>query len=1293
VPEQPGPKTHAHPSRREPAHAPRRERRPPPVVPDLPGYAELQVASNFSFLRGASHPDELVDQAAKMGYAAVAITDVNTLAGVVRGRVAARDGGVPFVVGCRLELRRGGAADWPRGKVKKKGTPPEEPALSLLVYPTDRASYGRLCRLLTRGKRRAPKGECWLGFEDLAEFQEGLLAIALPPEGQEAFGEGFARRLEDLRGLFDLDRLSLASSCLHGPDDERRLERLAALAREHRIPLVATNDVHYHIPRRRPVQDVLVCIRHTCTIREAGFRLFPHGERHLKGPEEMARLFARYPQALQRTVEIARRASGFSLDELRYEYPREVCPDGLSPMAYLRKLTWEGVVRRFAEEEKGQGHTGGRAGAEAQGESRESSLPHRIPPSLHPSTPSATVPSPVILRLEHEFELIESLDYAKYFLTVNDIVRQARSLGILCQGRGAAANSAVCYYLGITAVDPMRIDMLFERFVSKERNEPPDIDIDFEHERREEVIQYIYGKYGRDRAALCAEVISYRGRSAIRDVGKAMGLSLDLVDRMARQIDWWDGGLASDDRLAELGLDPRDATIRMTLSLAREILGFPRHLSQHVGGFVITQSALEETVPIENAAMPDRTVIEWDKDDIDAMGMLKVDCLGLGMLTALARCLAMVNQKASRCQDVEVPRGSGAGTIVFQSSLSQETSNGSDPLVPGPHCLAERQGAEQEDLSRDREDASLGAFRADGADAASRRLDPLEYRRGIQPQDRGGAHPRAADRVGIAGRTLHAVGDRDRAGDDPQRPDHSGIDGRSGPAAFRAHSESGYTEERVNPVFRSAPRHLDTSTPPLRLDTIPPEDPAVYDMICRADTVGVFQIESRAQMSMLPRLRPRSFYDLVIEVAIVRPGPIQGDMVHPYLRRRNGEEPVEYVSPAVRGVLEKTLGVPLFQEQCMALAIKAAGFTPGEADQLRRAMAAWKRKGEQIHRFGQRLIEGMLARGIPREFAERCFEQIKGFSEYGFPESHAASFALLVYASAWLKCHHPAEFTAALLNSQPMGFYAPAQLVRDAREHGVEVRPIDVNHSRWDCTIEGGALRLGLRLAQGIGEEQGGRIEKALAGHGPSPTMLALWRRSGAKVSTLRKLAAADAFGSMGLTRQEALWHARQLRDDRLPLFEGAPEMQEPAPLPAVGQRRQVVLDYASTGLSLKAHPVAFVRERLKALGAVPCEDLRDPARTPDGRPVAVGGLVLVRQRPGTASGVTFMTLEDETGIANLVVWRDIYERFRHQAASRLLVAKGRVQRQGDVVHITVAALRGMDPEAQDLDVRSRDFH
>jgi len=1089
VPEDnPTPKLHAHPIRRigiEPIGS-------SPTAISTTAYAELHVSSNFSFLRGASHPDELVDAARAAGCHSIAITDLHSLAGVVRAHVAAKAIGLPLVVGTRIEVAWNGVT------------------ISLLLYPTCRESYGGLCKLLTAGKRAAPKGQCRLTLHDVVMHQAGVLCVVVPPvdDGHAVnlpriMGESFVDLLAGLSRSFDDDRLSLAASRLYGPDDGAVLDLLSRISLHTGVPLVATNDVHYHTPARRALQDVLTCIRHGTTLNEAGPLLLPSSERFIKGPHEMRRLFASLPRAVDRSVAIADRALGFSLDQLRYEYPEEVCPPGLSPMLHLRQLVKEGIER------------------ESDGE------------------PVRTLPANV----EHELRLIEELGYAKYFLTCHDIVRFARSRGILCQGRGAAANSAVCFHLGITSVDPSRVDLLFERFVSKERNEPPDIDIDFEHERREEVIQYIYTKYGRNRAALVCEVISYRGRSAVREVGKAMGLSLDLVDRLAKQLDWWQSGPPRRESILEHGLDPDDPTIARVLHITAELLGFPRHLSQHVGGFVITQRPLDETCPIENARMADRTVIEWDKDDIDAMGMLKIDCLALGMLTAISRAFAMIDRW-----------------------------------------------------------------------------------KGAQPAS----------------------------------------------AAERA----------------------------LSLRSVPAEDPAVYEMFCKADTVGVFQIESRAQMSMLPRLRPRCWYDLVVEVAIVRPGPIQGDMVHPYLRRRQGLEPVTYPSRDVEHVLGKTLGVPLFQEQVMRLAVVGAGFSPGESDQLRRAMAAWKSKSNKLLAFRDRFIDGMTSRGYTLEFAERCFEQLKGFSGYGFPESHAASFAHIVYASGWIKHHHPAAFAAAIINSQPMGFYAPAQLVRDAREHGVEVRAVDVGASAWDCTLEAAhagspepALRLGFRLIKGFQQPHADAIARANRSRGPFRDVTSLWRAcdefGGVPVAALRRLAQADAFLSMGLSRRQALWQVRGLSDVRLPLFEQAAADHDPppaadihpptlrpspeswAPLPVAPPHKEVLHDYIATGLSIKAHPISFLRDHLDRKRLVTADSLRDPSHTPHGRSVGVAGVVLCRQRPGTASGILFMTLEDETGVANLIIRPKVYEVYRKAARHSVCIAAwGRVERASGVTHL-----------------------
>ena len=1014
-------------------------------------YAELQAMSNFTFLEGASHPEELVETAKALHLDAIAVTDRNSLAGIVRAHVAAKEAKIQLVVGARLDL---------------------DADVCVLSYPKSRAAYGRLSRLITLGRRRSPKGECQLTRADLYEHGEGQVFVLLPPAAQ-APDDRFAATLQDFANRFPGD-CYLAAHHLYRGDDARRIEALAGLAAACGVPLVATNDVRMHVSSRRALADVLTCIRGKCTIGTAGFRLAANAERHLKSAAEMARLFRGHEDALERSVEIAERCR-FSLDELRYEYPDEIEGFGESVQARLERLTWEGARSRYPR----------------------------------------GVPEKIRALLEHELKLVERLDYAPYFLTVHDIVRFARSKDILCQGRGSAANSAVCYCLGITAVDPERNDLLFERFISAARNEPPDIDVDFEHERREEVIQYIYGKYGRDRAGLAATVIHYRPKSAVRDVGKAMGLSLDAVGALASDI----GGRGGRDeeletRVRELGLDPDERTLSMVLDLAGSLIGFPRHLSQHVGGFVITRGPLSEVVPIENAAMADRTVIEWDKDDLDALGILKIDVLGLGMLTCIRKCFALLRE---------------------------------------------------------------------------------------------------------------------------------------------------------------------TGGPDLTLAAVPAEDPAVYEMLSRADSVGVFQVESRAQMSFLPRMKPKNFYDLVIEVAIIRPGPIQGDMVHPYLRRRNGEENVVYPSEELRQVLEKTLGVPLFQEQAMRISIVAAGFTPEEADQLRRAMATFRRVG-LIHKFRAKMVEGMVARGYARDFAERCFHQIEGFGEYGFPESHAASFALLVYVSAWLKRHHPAAFACGLLNSQPMGFYAPAQIVRDASAHGVEVCPVDVNHSAWDCTLERAAsgalaLRLGFRQIKGFAASDAERLVAA-RGNGYTDAA-ALWRKSRLSPAALETLARADAMGSMGLKRREALWAVRGLPAAPMPLFAamGAEERDGEAEveLPEMPLGAEVIEDYSTLHLSLKCHPMALLREGFARQKAVPAARL---AEIPHGGKVATAGLVLVRQRPGSANGVIFMTLEDETSVANIIVWPTIYERFRRAVlTSRLVLVSGTLQREGIVIHVVAERL------------------
>jgi len=1252
-------------------------------------YAELQVTSNFSFLRGGSHPEEMVARGAELGCAAVAVTDINTLAGIVRGHAAAKELGVDFIVGCHLQVK--GALG-----VLAKGA--EAPPLSLLVYPTDRASYGRLCRMLTFGKRRAEKGKCDLTLQDVVDHQEGLLAVVLPPP---LLTEDFAGMLGTLRDIFNGDRLSLSAACLYDGRNEERLGELSALGGRFGVPLVATNDVHYHVAERKPLQDVLTCIRLGCTVSQAGFALFANSERHMKGPEEMARLFQDHPAAVRQTLEIAERAKGFSLNQLKYQYPSEVCPPGKNMMEHLIDRTWEGAKGRYPEAEGG-------------------------------------IPETIKKRLAHEFALIRDLDYPAYFLTVDDIVAFARSQGILCQGRGAAANSAVCYCLGITSVDPARIDLLVERFISKERNEPPDIDIDFEHERREEVIQYIYQKYGRERAALTAEVISYRRRSAVREVGKALGLSLDCVDKLAKSGDWWDEGVIDEPRLRELGLDPRDITIRQVVTLAGELIGFPRHLSQHVGGFVMTQGPLCEMVPVENAAMPDRTVIEWDKDDIDEMGMLKVDVLGLGMLTCIRKALAFVNEEELRNKGTKELREKGDKSInssvpQFLNSFYQETVYGAQAAqeprqdISRSDRLAKGDGTGATALPGNRENASGGAVWSDQSDAAGSGVDSLQHCGGQRAPESAGLPEIFENCTGIAGRIANADRAGSGIGNDGNHVTAVDIAGGSGsgPAVFdhgvgkkegrrrQEHGEElrnkgtkGKREKEPASLSALVPQCLSSfSSRPLQFHTIPAEDPAVYDMLCLADSIGVFQVESRAQMTMLPRLKPRNYYDLVIEVAIVRPGPIQGGMVHPYLRRRNGLEKVDYPSEGVRSVLERTLGVPLFQEQAMRLVMVAAGFSAGEADQLRRAMAAWKRKGHLIEKFTGKILSGMAANGYTREFAEKVVRQIRGFADYGFPESHAASFAHLVYVSAWLKKHHPAAFAAALINSQPMGFYQPAQIVRDAAEHGVEVRAVDVNASGWDCTLEpakkeGGrpALRLGMRLVAGAREKEIEKITAAVKVHGGFESVTGLWRASGVSVASLRKLAMADGFNSMGLDRQQALWAVGRLRDEALPMFEACDRDELPADLPEVPEVMRVIHDYSAIGLSLKAHPISFARQRLTECGVTRAGELSDEKKWPHGKHICVAGLALVRQRPGTASGIMFMTIEDETGVANLVIRPPVYEKYRRAIRlSTAVVAWGKVEREGQVVHVLVERAANLGEVTSGtqtgLKVHSRDFH
>jgi len=1037
-----------------------------------PRYAELQVTSQFSFLRGASSADELFATAALMGIEALAVVDRNSVAGIVRAHEAARATGVRPIVGCRLDLACG---------------------LSVLVYPTDRDAWSRLCRLLILGKGRAGKGGCHLEWADLVAYGEGMIAVLVPDLADEVC----ALRLRRLREAFG-DRAYLALTLRRRPNDQMRLWELSMLAQQARVPTVVTNDVLFHEPGRRMLQDVVTAIRHNTTIDALGHRRERHADRYLKPPAEMHRLFARWPEALARTLEIARRCT-FSLDELRYQYPEERDDPALTPQQTLEQLTWAGAAARYPE----------------------------------------GVPDEVTAALRHELTLIGKLDYAPYFLTVNSIVRFARSKGILCQGRGSAANSAVCYVLGITAIDPGRNDLLFERFVSEERREPPDIDVDFEHLRREEVIQWVYEHYGRDHAALTATVIRYRSKGALRDVGKALGLPEDLIQTLSGQLWAWSETGVSDQQIRELNLNPEDRRLRLTLELAAQLRGAPRHLSQHPGGFVLTHDRLDDLVPIEPAAMADRQIIEWDKDDIDALRFMKVDVLALGMLTCMRKGLDLIAT-------------------------------------------------------------------------------------------------------------------------------HKGID--------------------------------------LDLATIPAEDPRTYAMIRKADTLGTFQIESRAQMSMLPRLKPRTYYDLVVQVAIVRPGPIQGDMVHPYLRRREGLEPVDYPTPELEKVLGKTLGVPLFPEQAMRVAIECAGFTPGEADMLRKSMATFKFTGG-VSKFRDKLIEGMVGNGYEQAFAEQTFKQLEGFGSYGFPESHAASFALIAYASAWLKCWHPDAFCAALLNSQPMGFYAPAQIVRDARDHGVEIRPVCVNASRWECTLEPTddetrfAVRLGLCMVKGLANAHAAAIVAARADE-PFTCVDDLWRRYGVPVAALTRIAEADGFRlAFGLARREALWAIKGLRDEELPLFAAAsareggtvPEADEPAvALRPMEVGREVVEDYSHTGLSLRRHPVSFLRADLARRRIVSCAEAMG---TRDGRWLEAAGIILVRQRPGSAKGVMFVTLEDETGIANLVVWTKVFEQHRRIILSSGMIAvKGRIQREGEVVHLVAHRITDLSAELASIGQRDGAF-
>ncbi|MDM4017007.1 error-prone DNA polymerase [Roseiconus lacunae] len=1054
-------------------------------------YAELHCKSNFSFLCGASHPDELVTRAIELGYSALAMTDSETLAGVVRGFGAARDAGFQYIVGSEIH-------------------PIDAP--SLVLWPTDRAAYGRLCQLISRGRLRREKGACEIRWADVIEFGEGMIAGAIAsgennpgvaadttkdtpsaesPTNRPKLTTDFLRG--PFRELFS-DSAYLLCSLHLGPDDAAILRRFDRLSLQSGVPCVAAGNVHYHVAERMLLHDCVTAIRNGTTIDQVHEQRFANSQFHLRSLDEIQFLFRDLPGAIERTIEIAERCQ-FSLAELRYEYPEEIAPAGMSLIEHLKRLTWEGAKQRWPD----------------------------------------GVPTRIIDSLRHEMKLIEELHYEAYFLTVWDMVRFARSRNILCQGRGSAANSTVCYCLGITSVDPTQNDLLFERFISRERNEAPDIDVDFEHQRREEVLQYLYEKYGRDRAGMTATVTSYRGKSAIREVGKALGLSSDMIDSLSKMAGDYRGTQEKiPGGLDACGLDIDSDIGKRFAYLVENLMGFPRHLSQHVGGMVMSAGKLCELCPIENAAMEGRTVIQWDKDDLDELGILKVDVLSLGMLSAIHRCFDLVKK-----------------------------------------------------------------------------------------------------------------------------------------------------------------HHQKTWS----LSTIPHGDRATYDMICQADTMGVFQIESRAQMSMLPRLRPRCFYDLVIEVAIVRPGPIQGDMVHPFLKARENPATVIYPSEPIKQVLEKTLGVPIFQEQAMRLAVVAAGFTPGEADQLRRAMAAWRRPGV-IDRFRTKLLEGMKRNGLAGKFADQVFNQIRGFGEYGFPESHAASFALLVYVSCFLKRHYPAAFCCSLINSQPMGFYAPAQLVADAKEHGVEVLPVDVNESDVESSLEAlpgkqsPAIRLGLQSIRSLPAEDGRRIAIERSIRGPYRDVTDLTRRAKIGQAAVSLLADADALRGLVGDRRAAIWQSLGQSENPAdaPLLDSVDD-DEPLPeqLVAMSPIEEVFADYNTTGMSLKAHPISFVRDELKTKRCVCATELPDLR---DGRHVRIAGLVTIRQRPGTAKGITFVTLEDETGSMNLVIFPKVWQAFfRVAKTSNAWLVDGKLENRQGVIHVIVGRLTDLSSEVSGLRLRSRDFH